>query len=478
MKRVVLPFVLLLLAGLASTGRADDPWWYRWFGDPSMPSAQQIKEDEATLKAAKIDTDGANLLKYLRSLVPTPEAEAKAKELFQKLGSENFKEREQATTDILGLGPKVVPVLKQMLPGSVLEVRMRAESCIKKLEDKSPASNTSAVIRLLKARRPEGTVAGLLEFSSYAPDEGVVEDILDATYGVGLHHGKIDPALDKALASKSPAARAIAAVLLGRFGNDGQRKAVADLLDDKSPEVRFRAAQGLLAHGDRAMLPVMLDNLKSAPRPLAERAEEILMQIADKSAPKATLGTDDASRKKCAEAWKEWLDANQAKADVKRAALGFPLPSAEYRTRDVVNQFFEIMVKPNDPMMKEKVARLTDVPFFQAGQMGVGGMTINTREEWENMLDQQKNAQPPEGLKYKLTVKSIQHLNDYLQNAKQAEKDILTKYSPGDVRVAQVRIEIAFQGQEFNISMPMFVRVSGARGRIFGFGETQIDMQK
>jgi hypothetical protein len=473
MKRATLVLAAAVGVAFVLPGRSrGDEWWYRWFGDPSQPSAQQVADDEKLLHGAKVATDGPGLLNYLVTLSPTSDDEVKVGALFKQLGTDNYKVREKASTDLTALGPKVIPLLKGFLPGATLEVRMRAERCIKMLEDKSPAMMSAAAVRLLKVRKPEGVVVALLRFAPHAADEAVAEEILDAVYTLGVRKGKLDPALVTALQDKSPTPRAIAAVLVARFGNEAQRKAARDLLDDKSAEVRFRAAQGLLASGERVMLPVLVDTLQNAPRSVAERAEDMLMQIADKSAPKETLGQNDASRKKCHEAWKEWLGKNQDKADLAKASIGFPLAGAEFRSREVAKQMIDLMLKANDPAAREKIVRLTDVPFYQVGQ---GQKTVNTRDEWEEMLKMIANQPMPEGLKYTVDIKSISHVADYLQNAKQEEKDILGKFSPAEVRIAMVQMSIEFMNQNFKVILPLYVRISGARGRLFGIGETKVD---
>jgi hypothetical protein len=57
------------------------------------------------------------------------------------------------------------------------------------------------------------------------------------------------------------------------------------------------------------------------------------------------------------------------------------------------------------------------------------------------------------------------------QHFKQEEKDILSKFAPAEVRIAEVHMSVEFMNQSFKIMMPFYVRVSGARGRLFGFGE-------
>jgi len=64
------------------------------------------------------------------------------------------------------------------------------------------------------------------------------------------------------------------------------------------------------------------------------------------------------------------------------------------------------------------------------------------------------------------------------QHFKQDEKDILSKFSPAEVRIAEVHMSVEFMNQSFKIMMPFYVRVSGARGRLFGFGEPKVDAKE
>jgi hypothetical protein len=460
--------ILLLVA--PAYAQDEQKWWERWFGeDPSV--AQQIRDDEKLLQEAKLGHDAKALLDLLRQMTPAAEDEKKIGELFGQLGAAKFQEREQATVALIAVGPKAIPILKRLLPGAALEVRMRAERCLKTLEAKSPAALTAAAVRLIKVRAPAAAVGALLEFVADAPDESVAEEILEAVYTLGVHKGKVDPALDAALRDANPPRRAIAAVLLGRYGNDEQRKLVRALLEDKDLEVRFRAAQGLLARGDRNTLPVLVEVLKQAPYDLAERAEEILLQVAGATAPKSALGSDEAARKKCYEGWREWLPIHQNKIDVTKVDLGFPLPSADFRAREVSRQLLDLMLKPKEATAA-KLMRITDVPFYNAG-----AMTINTRQEWEEML-KQNNAQTPEGIQYKIKILKVEPLTDYLVKAPMMEKDFLSKAPRSEVRVVHINMEINFMEQNVAFTMPLFVRVSGARGRIFGVGQPNVEMMK
>jgi hypothetical protein len=463
---------VLLLSAMPGQAQDEEKWWQRWFGEDKS-ALRQIQDDEKLLKDAKVSTETKDLLAFLRYLTPNADDEKTVLEQFKELSSTKFQEREKATVALIAAGPKIIPLLKRLVPGTALEVRMRVERCLKALEAKSPAALASAAVRLIKVRAPAGAVAGLLEFAPHAPDEFVADEILDAVYTLGVRQGKVDAALDAALKDAQPARRAIAAVLLGRFGNDAQRLLVLALLNDKDAEVRFRAAQGLAAKGERTALPVLVEILKQAPYGLAERAEEMLLQAAGATAPKASLGTEEAVRKKCYEAWHEWLAVHMNKADLAKVEFGFPLPSPEFRAREAARQLVELLLKPKEAT-PAKVARLTEIPFYQTNVA-----TINTRQEWEDQLKRDNNQ--PENIKFKYKITKIEPLTDYLPKADPKEKDFLVKFAAAEVRVAHLTLDIdlmMMQDQKFSISIPIFVRVSGARGRIFAFGEPKTMLDK
>jgi HEAT repeat protein len=290
---------------------------------------QQIKDDEKLLQDAKLATNGKALVEQLRSWIPVAGDENKVAKLFQKLDSGNFKEREQAAKALVEYGPRAIPILQRLMPGAPLEVRLRAENCLKAVEARSPAALAAAAVRLLKVRAPAEAVTVLLEYAPYAPE---ADELLDTVYTLAISKGKVHPAIVSALKDELPTRRAIAAALLGRFGNAEQKTQVAALLHDKDPEVRFRAAHGLVASGNRSALPALVQTLAEGSQPLAEFAEEILIQVAGKNASKDTLDSDEAARKKCHEAWREWLTANQEKVDFGKVNMSFPLPSA-FRAR-------------------------------------------------------------------------------------------------------------------------------------------------
>ena len=77
--------------------------------------------------------------------------------LIDKLSSKVYKEREVARLEVEKEGPPALPLLRQVLKNNVeLEVKQRAERCIKAIEEKSPNALVMAAARLLRHRRADG----------------------------------------------------------------------------------------------------------------------------------------------------------------------------------------------------------------------------------------------------------------------------------------------------------------------------------
>ena len=422
---------------------------------------KDIEEDERLLGNAKVPTDGKALFDFLHRQVPTAQDEKEVEALYRRLDSNSFKERQQASIELIALGPKIVPVLKRLIqPGPPLEVRRRAEACMLAVQKHSSPAVTAAAVRLLQFRNPAGACAALLEFAPFAADELVADEVLDTLATIGLVNKKVEPALETALRDAHATRRQLAALLVGRFGSPEQRKAVAVLLDDKDTSVRFRAAQGLIGAGAREALPVLVDCLRQAPDALAEQAEDMLRQIAGVTAPKIRFASDAPAREKCQEVWKIWLKQHQTKIDLTKVDIGLPSGNPNLRAREVVRQMIDLGLKPDT----EKLDRLTEIPFYMGGQ-GI----ITTRKEWDEHMKKQQNQKLPDGIKLKITPGKVLTLAEYLENAKPAEKDFLQKYPRAQVRVVLASLEIEFNGQNKVVaSLGVFVRVRGARARIFG----------
>src|SRR5262249_1080189 len=137
---------------------------------------------------------------------------------------------------------------------------------------------------------PAKAIAVLLAYVPFADDDSVEDEVLGALSVLSVRGERTDPQFAAALADPLAPRRAAAGYVLGRAGTPDQPREVRRLLDDPAPEVRFRAAQGLLAAGDRAAVPVLIDLLGKAPDAWRWRVEEALQRLAAGRAPQLPPG--------------------------------------------------------------------------------------------------------------------------------------------------------------------------------------------
>lgn len=202
-----------------------------YFSDYAEPDTSAA--DEQLLKGAAVAVDGAGLLEYLRKLSQAGGNKDKMAALIRQLGSESFPEREKAMNDLIALGAPAVPLLKEALKNSDLEVVRRAERCLQKIE-KSPTAKApevalpTAAVRLIARRKPSGAAEVLLSYLPSAPDEETAMEVRAALAAVALADGKPDKVLEEALKSDDPLRRAAAAEALGKTPPPPGRKIVIE----------------------------------------------------------------------------------------------------------------------------------------------------------------------------------------------------------------------------------------------------------
>jgi HEAT repeat protein len=249
-----------------------------------------------------------------------PDADVvRARGLIRQLADPSDEVRDRARAGLLAIGPGVAPLLRQAAeaadgPGSGAAAR----DCLQALADRDvPAPLPAAAARLLAVRKPDGAAEAMLAYLPLA-DEAMAAEIETALTALAVRDGKLAPALAAALGDKGPLRRAVAAEVVCRAGLPDQRALVRPLLRDADPEVRLRAALALAGDRDKEAVPVLIALLTELPGRGAEQAEEYLRQLADDRAPELALGTDDAGRRKCRDAWAAWWRDRGARAELPR----------------------------------------------------------------------------------------------------------------------------------------------------------------
>ncbi len=313
-----------------------------------LPAAEneEVSADEITVRAAHIGTDGPSLIQYLRKLTPRGNRIDRIPALIVQLGHESFAVREEATAQLMSIGPAAAPSLRLAAQNSDPEIRRRAQGCLQQLARAPDASMFAAVatplanfrpqpggletlvafltvwdgqersgnplvigsaVRLLAARRPPGATQAFLDYLPFVVDNSIVEEVESALAGVALTNGQPDPDLIRGLKANFGPRRSASAVALCRAGGYALAPQVRPLLHDPDPVVRQRVAMALVEIRDPEAIPVLIALLDRLSTTEAGQVEEILRQLAGDLAPSGSGGGYSAeSWRKSRETWEAW----------------------------------------------------------------------------------------------------------------------------------------------------------------------------
>ena len=258
------------------------------------------------------NTEGPALIALFTKNTLTPLEQEKVKDSIRRLGDKSFATREKAVVELVSRGRMILPMLREALKESELEVVRRAQRCIERIELEPANRMPAAAVRILALRRPPGAAEALLAYLPFA-EEDLAEEMKSALVLAAMRDGKPDPAFLKALASPVPVIRGAAGEALAQVGDSTQRAMVAKLLTDPDLSVRQRVAQALAPREAQA-IPVLIQLLAESPSDRAGQIHDFLFPLAGDKAPPPPDETAD-SRKKNSAAWSTWWVANAAKTD-------------------------------------------------------------------------------------------------------------------------------------------------------------------
>ncbi|HKB00850.1 MAG TPA: HEAT repeat domain-containing protein [Gemmataceae bacterium] len=276
--------------------------------------------------------DGPSLVDEFRIRTLQPSEKPKVAELIQKLGDPNYRVRERATNDLVGMGAKVLVDLRAAARDSDGERARRAEDCVAKIYASETKRVPIGTARLTALRRPDGATEAMLAYLPFAADDdGMIAEVKSALTTLALdRNANPDPALRKALTDSQPVRRGAAAEALAKGGGPGVREDVKRLLKDPDLTVRQAAATALTVAGERDAVPVLIDLLAELPPALAWPTQDLLHQLAGDKAPTAIPGDKPDERKKYRDAWAAWWKENAPTTNLARLTaspgyLGFTI---------------------------------------------------------------------------------------------------------------------------------------------------------
>ena len=286
--------------------------------------------DYRLLQGVGLKTDGPALLDYFRQRTYKETDPAELALLIKQLGSDSFAERDKAHQDLLKLGPPAVVGLKQAEDHPDTEVRVRVRDIRVQILAKVDPTIQAATARLIAALKPDGAAEVLLGYIPFAPDQAVVDELCSAVSDVAMKNGRPEAAVVKSLTDPQTFQRIAAAEALVRGKAKEHFPAVRKLLKDSDDRVRLHVGLALVAVKEKEALPVLVDLLGSPRVHDLWKVEEVLVRLAGANVPSVSLGNTNVDRKKCRDAWNEWLTKqgdkiDLAKLDQEQAMLGYTL---------------------------------------------------------------------------------------------------------------------------------------------------------
>jgi HEAT repeat protein len=266
------------------------------------------------------DIDGVSLLNELRQRTTSEDDHDKIQDLIRKLGDDNFRVRERAQTELMRLGERALPLLKQAVKTPDLEVRKWSDRClasIKALQD-AFLVKLPVMARLIALRKTPGAAEAILAYLPSLDDEGMIDELQHALDAVAFSDGKPQAVLLKGLSDKSWIRRAAAAQALCAAPNAGYLQTVRGLLKDPESSVRLKTALALVRAGDASAVDVLIALVAELPGKESDEVEDQLRQLAREAEPK-DLPDGEANRQKRSKTWAAWWQANKGKVVLRPA---------------------------------------------------------------------------------------------------------------------------------------------------------------
>ena len=280
------------------------------------------------------NTQGPTLIALIGKHTLSPAEQEKVKDAIRRLGDKTYAVREKAVVELVASGRRILPMLRDALRDSELEVSRRAQRCIQRIEEEPANRLPGAALRLLALRKPAGAVETLLAFLPFA-EEDSIDEVKSALKFLAVRDGKPDPALVRALTAPDRRLRGAAGEALAQGAGAEARPALRKLLADADLTVRLRVALAL-APRDAQAIPVLIDLIANdkLSGDQAGQIHDFLVPLAGDKAPVAPEDNAEA-RNKSSAAWAAWWKENSAKTDLAKLTR----PHQQLLGYTVINEF-------------------------------------------------------------------------------------------------------------------------------------------
>jgi hypothetical protein len=347
--------------------------------------------------------------------------------------------------------------LRQVQREGDAELKERAATCLAEIGAGVDERTVLAALRWLGQAKPAGAWKPTWEIGRAPLDDDGEFVWLTTLLALAKRGEQFDEGVLDGLADPDPDLRAAAALVVGKLGNAKERERVATLCKDDDPRVRFRAVQGLLAGRDLAGVPTLLDLIEHAPSEWASASVELLGRLADGNGPTTPLGTRDAERRACRDAWSKWWSDHADKLELDRLDVDGISPDLERRPLFAARQFFEAFLEGDAAKLKRSASE-TVMLIAERRELSHADLIRNGKA---------MQAKSPR-LKLGFEVKEAKPLRDYLPSATDAEREFLEKVP----RQGTSAVVYAIKADRIEIATGvLFVRCDGGKVRVVAYGE-------
>lgn len=262
--------------------------------------------NEELLKKYGVTLDVKSMRTYLKSMLPGDDARKMQADLINQLGHDDYHKREAAMKALLRLPVVSAELLKEAVAGPDPEIRWRAGRILQSANQRS-SEILYAAYDVIAKRKFEGLAPEILATMSLCTDESlmrIASQSLEATAvraDANLLKSRFE---DKTLAVRLAVIRAYSHALDKDADADLNR-----LLSDENDVIKAEAARGLLTHGKRDALPVLVQLLNSDDLKSRVQAVKFLRAVSGKRFGFIAYESAD-NRKSATLKWREWVAGN------------------------------------------------------------------------------------------------------------------------------------------------------------------------
>jgi HEAT repeat protein len=265
--------------------------------------------DLAILRQQGAEPDRASVSKLLRDLQPSDKQRERIPALIAQLSSDEYREREAATEELMRMPRPPLRELKEAAKGEDAEVRQRAERILAGVDEPSTSVVLFAVCRVIAQKRLTGLTQDLLAAAALAdsePARAAVRLAMMATAGPDDV-----PALLKALQAGHIETRIAAIWGLTAAGGPVAIEAIEPLLADEKqpPALRLAAAEAMALYQRPSAASALVDLLGAEDALIRAKAALLLRAVSGQQLDFAPDGPADQRARQRAQ-WAEWLQGD------------------------------------------------------------------------------------------------------------------------------------------------------------------------